>query len=95
MLECLNISLRTLVDWRSFCSEVTDTWFNNQDSIGGEGVEVEIDKTVIVHRKFNWGRVLIQLRLFGGTEWLNKRRFVVTFNSPTVIKKTERHFFLC
>ena len=58
MLECLNISSRTLVDWWSFCWEVTDTWFNNQDSIGSEGVEVEIDETVIVCCKFNWGHVL-------------------------------------
>ena len=61
MLECLNISLRTSLDWRSFCSEVTDTWFNNHDSIGSKGVEVEIDETEIVRRKFNRDRVLKQL----------------------------------
>ena len=44
MLECLNISSRTSVDWRSFCSEVMDTWLNNQDTTGNEGVEVEIDE---------------------------------------------------
>ena len=72
MLGCLNISSRTSVDWRSFCSEVTDTWFDNKESIGGEGVEVEIDETVIVHCKFK------QL-LFGGIERLSKiERFVVT-----------------
>ena len=53
MLECLKISSRTLVDWQSFCSEVTGTWFNNQDSIVGEGVKVEIDETQSVHSKFN------------------------------------------
>ena len=60
MLECLNISLRTSVDWRSFCLGMTDTWFNNQDSIGGKGVEVEIDETAIVHHKFNRVCVLKQ-----------------------------------
>ena len=87
MLECLNISSRTSVDWRSFCSEVMDTWFNNQDSIGGEGVEVESDETVIVHHKFNWGYVLKQLWLFGGIERLSKQRFVVALNSPTGDKR--------
>ena len=72
MLECLNISSRTSVDWRSFCSEVTDTWFNNQDSFGGEGVEVDIDETLIVCCKFNKGHVLKQLWLFDGVERLNK-----------------------
>ena len=51
MLECLNIFSKTLVDWRSFCSEVTNTWFNSQDFIGGKGVEVEINETVIVRRQ--------------------------------------------
>ena len=78
MLECLNIS-RTLVDWRSFCLEVTDIWFNNQDSIGVEG---EIDETVTVRHKFNRDRVLKQLWLFGGIERLNKQRFVVALNGP-------------
>ena len=33
---------------------MTDTGFNNQESIGGEGVDVEINETLIV-RKFNRG----------------------------------------
>ena len=93
ILECLNISLRTSVDWRSFCSEVTDTWFNDQDSIRGEGVEVEIDETVIVCRKFNRGRVLKQLWLFGGIEGLSKRRFVVALNGPTGDKRNSATHF--
>ena len=87
MLECLNISSRTSVDWRSFCSEVTDAWFQNQDSIGGEGVEVEIGETLIVRRKFNGVHALKQLWLFGGIERLSKRRFVVALNSPTGDKR--------
>ena len=60
-----------------FCLEVTDTCFNNQDSIGGEGVEVEINETVIVRSKFNRGRILKQLWLFDRIEMLRKLRFVV------------------
>ena len=62
---------------------MTDTWLYNQDSIGGEGVQVEIDKTVIVHHKFNRGCVLKQLWLFGRIERLSKRRLVVALNGPT------------
>ena len=87
MLECLNISSRISVGWWSFCLEVMDTWFNNQDSISGKGFEVEIDETVIVRRKFNRGHVLKQLWLFGGIERLNTWRFVFTLNGPTGDKR--------
>ena len=73
----MNISSRTSVDWRSFCSEVTQYWFDNQQSIGGEGVEVEIDETLITHRKYERGRTLKQCWLFGGIERTSKLFFVV------------------
>ena len=91
MLECLDISSRTSVDRRSFCSEMTDTWFNNQDSVGGEGIQVEIDETVIVRRKFNRGREQKQLWLFGGIERLSKRRFAFALKGPTGDKKKQRN----
>ena len=87
MLECLKLSSRTLIDWQSFFSKVTDTWFNKKDSIGGEGVEVEINETLIVHHKFNRGHVLKKLWLFGGIEKLSKQRFVVALNGPTGDKR--------
>lgn len=66
MITGLKISSRTSVDWRSFCSEVTDFWFTEQESIGGPGIVVEIDETLIVRRKYGRGRVLSQVWLFGG-----------------------------
>lgn len=39
----------------SFCSEVTENWLENQKPIGGAGVIVEIDETLIVRRKYNCG----------------------------------------
>ena len=45
MISNLEISLNTLVDWRSFCSEVADPSFSEQKPIGGVGVEIEIDET--------------------------------------------------
>ena len=55
VLSCLNISSKTSVDWRSFCSEVCYNWFLNQEQIDGEGVEVEIDETQFVRRKYERG----------------------------------------
>ena len=69
----LEILANTSVDWRSFCSEVTDAWFSDQKLIGGVGVEVEIDETLIARR----GRVVKQVWLFGGIERVSKERFVV------------------
>ena len=46
VVENIQISRPTSVDWRSFCSEVTDYWFEEQcTTIGGPGIEVEIDET--------------------------------------------------
>lgn len=39
------ISRQTAVDWRSFCSEVKEFWFCNQEPIGRRDKIVEIDKT--------------------------------------------------
>lgn len=73
----LQLSNHSTVDWRSFCSEVCENWVENQDGVGGEGVLVEIDETLIVRRKHNVGRVLSQVWLFGGIERVSKKRFVV------------------
>ena len=78
----LQISSRTSVDWRSFCSEVTDFWFTEQESIGGPGVVVEIDETLIVRRKYERGRVLSQVWLFGVIERRTKKRFVLPLVGP-------------
>lgn len=77
VIENLVISRRSSVDWRSFCSEVTVNWFDNQSPIGGIDVSVEIDETLITKRKYNRGRLVKQIWLFGGIERVSKKRFVV------------------
>lgn len=69
--------MRTSVDWRSFCSEVTMDWYRNQSPIGGELVAVEIDETYFVKRKYNRGRMLSEVWLFGGIERVSGRKFLV------------------
>ena len=80
VVKCLKITRKTSVDWRSFCSEVTDKWFSEQEAIGGEGVEVEIDETLISKRKYQRGRILGQIWLFGGIERISKKKFVIPLN---------------
>ena len=65
ILSCLKFSIKTSVDWRSFCSEVTDRWLTNQEPIGGDGVRVEIDETYLTQRKYHRGRFPNKIWLFG------------------------------
>ena len=80
VIHNLGITMKTSVDWRSFCSEVTESWFDFQEPIGGGGLEVEIDETLLTRRKYERGRFLHRVWLFGGIERASKRRFVVALN---------------
>ena len=86
VLDNLRISTKTSVDWRSFCCEVTERWFDQQEPIGGPGKTVEIDETILVRRKYNRGRVLAQVWLFGGIERETKKKFIV----PLVEEKRDK-----
>ena len=83
----LGITRKTSVDWRSFCSEVTEDWLSNQDSIGGDGIVVEIDETLIAKRQYERGRVLSQIWVFGGIERVSKKKFVVPLIGPVGEKR--------
>ena len=74
IIKGLHLSSRTLVDWCSFCSEVTDHWIENQGAIGGPGIIVEIDETLIARRKYERGRVLAQVWVFSGIEQTSKKK---------------------
>ena len=52
-------------------------WFLNQEQIGGGGVEVEIDKTQFIRRKYKRGRLFKDIWPFGGIERITAKRFVV------------------
>lgn len=81
-MKNLSICLKTSIDWRSFCSEVCEYWFENQYAIGGPGVVVEIDETFLVRRKYNRGRKVVQTWLFGGVERETKKFFVLPLTEP-------------
>ncbi len=86
IFDNLKWSEHTSVDWRSFCSEVTLHWLRNQEPIGGDGVVVEIDETFFVKRKYERGRPLSSVWLFGGIERVTKKQFIV----PLVDEKRDR-----
>jgi hypothetical protein len=69
MLEDFDFSVKTVVDWSRFCRELCEYSIDSTDMmIGGEGVTVELDETVIVKRKYDRGRMLRSGWLFGGIE---------------------------
>ena len=79
LTENLNLSTSSYLHWRALCCEVIDDWFSNQESIGGEGIEVEINETLVFQRRIRHRieKGSKQIWLFGGVERDSKRRFVV------------------
>ena len=87
VLRNVQICLESRVDWRSYYSKVSEYWFNNQEAIGGDGIIVEIDESLVVRRKYNKGRKLVQTWLFGGIERTPKKNIVVPDCHPTPLRK--------
>ena len=84
----MQLSTHTSVDWRSFCSEITEYAFDNQEAISGPGVIVEIDESHFGKRKFNRGRPLSDIWVFGGIERDSKRSFIVPLVEPLPRERT-------
>ncbi|XP_042230522.1 uncharacterized protein LOC121871967 [Homarus americanus] len=74
----LGLSAKSVVQWKTFCSEVCMYWMENQEPIGGPNTVVEIDKTTFGKRKVYHGvQVRCGLSVFGGIERGSGRMFIV------------------
>uniref|UniRef100_A0A914YHK4 ISXO2-like transposase domain-containing protein n=1 Tax=Panagrolaimus superbus TaxID=310955 RepID=A0A914YHK4_9BILA len=77
------ISSKTLVNWKQYfrdlcAEELTD----NPIIIGGPGIEVQIDETVITKRKYNRGRLPAnEVWFLGGIEPISGRAFMTPVES--------------
>lgn len=81
VIQCLEYFPGKSIEWRSFCSEVTDL-FPNQTSIDDPRISIEIDKTIIIKRKYERGLALPKC---GSLQALNgppKKHFVVPLTWP-------------
>ena len=88
VLNSLELSPNTSVDWRSFCSEITEYAFDNQQPIGGPGVIVEIDESHFGKRKYDRGRPLSDIWVFGGIERESKASFIIPLVDPLPRERT-------
>lgn len=78
VMESLNISSNTVVDWFSYCRCVCLDWcFLNSTVIGGQNIVVEIDEAKIGKRKYNKGRLIDGYWIFGGYERETGKVFIV------------------
>ena len=78
VIQSLNLSSSTSVNWRIYCSKVTEFWLMNQESIGGEGIVVEIDKLLFV-KKNNEENHESEIWVFGGMETKSKKKFLIPY----------------
>lgn len=78
MMQELEISRHTAVDWASFNREVIFTWiWEHRTRIGGMGVEVEIDESKFGKLKKHRGHHVEGQWVFGGVERGSNRCFLV------------------
>lgn len=55
----MGLSSKTIVDWKCFIRDIyTNHVIENSSKVGGEGIIVQIDESLICKRKYNVGRIL-------------------------------------
>lgn len=71
MHELKIVSKETITDWKNFLRDLyINHLVNNSDKIGGAGISVQIDETLMCKRKYGVGRILINqdLWIVGGID---------------------------
>ncbi len=78
MRECGIVGEHTIVDWYSFCREVCVEVLQGESvPIGGPGEIVEIDESKFGKRKYNRGRRVDGVWVFGGIDRRTRECFLV------------------
>jgi transposase-like protein/IS1 family transposase len=91
----LNMAAESYVNWRSYLREVCALKLLQEDiMLGGEGIEVQIDESLFVRRKYNRGRLTRQQWIFGAIDCTTKEVLLVAVpnrNAETLIEIIRRH----
>lgn len=85
LMRELKIQSHTEVDWSSFVREVLedDCFHNSSQQLGGPGITVEIDEAKFGKRKYNRGRIVDGVWIFGGFERGSKNVFIEAVSDRT------------
>ncbi|GBM72875.1 hypothetical protein AVEN_171656-1 [Araneus ventricosus] len=77
IVDEMNVSEPTVVDWKSFCREVCVDKLvkDSKEKIGGVRMIVEIDESKFGKRKYNRGKQVDGKWVFGGVERGSKKSF--------------------
>ena len=85
----------TLTDWRYFTRDICAEYFlRNPRQIGGPEHTVEVNECLFNKRKYNVGRVLQPLWVFGGYDPAEKEGLLVTIpnrNAETLFPLIKKH----
>ena len=54
---------------------MTQHWLRNHEPIGSKNIIIDIDETFFVKHKYR--RLLRQVWIFGGIEWVSKKKFII------------------
>ncbi len=88
------LSERTCIQWYAFFRDVCSNWLlRNQVQIGGPGVVVQIDESVIARRKYNRGHAVKERWVFDGVCPTSGRGFlelVPDRSAPTLLPLVEK-----
>ncbi|RLU14819.1 hypothetical protein DMN91_012706 [Ooceraea biroi] len=78
LMQQLEMSSKSVVDWTNFCRELLAQWVeNDRKLLGGPEIIVEVDEAKSGRRKYNRGRVIRGQWIFGTTERNSNRIFVI------------------
>ena len=84
MRECDIATWSTVVDWFSFCREVCGEILEKDSSpIGGPGEVVEVDESKFGKRKYNKGRRVDGVWVFGGIDRRTRECFLIPVKDRT------------
>ena len=68
---------KSIIQWFAYFRDVCSWWLiQNPYKIGGPGMEVEIDESVVARRKYHRGRLISERWVFGGVDRNTNKSFL-------------------
>jgi transposase-like protein len=95
LVELSGVSKKTAIQWYQYFRDVCSQWLlKNHVQIGGPGVQVEIDESVVAKRKYNRGHLVKERWVFDGycpTSGKGFLELVPDRSAPTLLPLVEKY----